>query len=82
MNQDTAKVAPPGPERRQRFDLRAIFADAVALVAPYYQTAGVPMEYWAARALREAYPDLDAQGFQMLLAAVSRVCCKRVAKAA
>ena len=74
MSYEAEQGGPPGPERRQRTDVRAIFNDAVVLVAPFFHAAGgVPMDYWAARALREAYPELDTQGFQILMAAVSRV---------
>lgn len=81
MSYDANKGDPPGPERRQRPDVREIFDHAVTLVAPYYRAAiDVPMEHWAARALREAHPELDAQGFQILMAAVSRECIKMRAR--
>lgn len=81
MSYDADKGGPPGPERRQRPDVREIFDHAVALLAPYYRAAvDVPMEHWAARALREAHPELDAQGFQILMAAVGRECVEMRAR--
>lgn len=61
-------------ERRQRLDLREIFDDVKALVDPFYRTGGASLEYWAAQAVREAYPSLDAQGLQIVVRAALRVC--------
>lgn len=63
----------PG-ERRQRLDLRDIFEDVRALVAPFCQTGGASLEYWATQAVREAYPTLDEQGLQIVVRSALRVC--------
>jgi hypothetical protein len=63
----------PQTERRQRQDLRNIFDGVQVLVAPFCQP-GNAMEYWAYHAVREAYPDLDEQGLQIVVGAALRVC--------
>ncbi len=61
-------------ERRQRLDLRDIFDDVRDRVAPFCQSGNASLEYWAAQAIREAYPDLDEQGLRIVVRAALRVC--------
>lgn len=68
----------PPEERRQRLDLRVIFDDVVACVEPFCHRNDGALEYWAAQAVREAYPDLDAQGLRIIVGAALRVCRARV----
>jgi hypothetical protein len=79
---NTNENATPGAERRKRVDLRDIFDDVLVRVAPFIQANGASLEYWAAHAVREAYPDLDEQGLQIIVAAAIRVCRERNATAA
>ena len=69
-------------ERRQRQDLRAIFEAVVTLVSPFVQSGGVSFDYWAYRAVRAAYPDLDEQGLRIVLDAAVRVSRERSSTAA
>jgi hypothetical protein len=66
------------PERRKQLNLRDIFDDVVRLVEPYFQHAtglnGHPTDYWAAKAIRDAYVDLSSQEVQILTAAAARYC--------
>ena len=73
MNDKHEESGAPQTERRARQDLRAIFDGVQALVAPFCQK-GTSMEYWAYHAVREAYPDLDEQGLQIVVRAALRVC--------
>ena len=73
MNDQPKESGAAQGERRQRQDLRAIFDDVQALVAPFCEK-GASMEYWAYHAVREAYPDLDEQGLQIVVRAALRVC--------
>lgn len=79
MSSDNAPSAGPAAERRQRLDLRGIFDDVCARVAPFCQKEGGALEYWATRAIREAYPSLDEQGLQIVVGAALRVCKERSA---
>jgi len=69
----------PLVERRKRPDLRGLFDDVRARVEPFCQTGGVSMEYWAFKAIRDAYPDLDDQGLQIVVRAALRVCQENAA---
>lgn len=64
-------------ERRGDAELRKIFPDVVRCVAPFFgaQAAGMggSLDYWAARAIRERFPQLDAQEVRTLLNAAIRV---------
>jgi hypothetical protein len=64
----------PAAERRQRLDLRDIFDDVRARVEPFCQAGSASLEYWAAQAIREAYPNLDEQGLQIVVRSALRVC--------
>ncbi|MCP5278403.1 MAG: hypothetical protein H6935_08570 [Thiobacillus sp.] len=74
MNDSNETVGRSADERRQRLDLRDIFDDVKARVEPFCQTGGASLEYWAAQAVREAYPTLDEQGLQIVVRAALRVC--------
>ena len=74
MNDQSEEQVKPAAERRQRLDLRDIFDDVRARVAPFCQTGGVSLEYWATQAIREAYPNLDEQGLQIVVRSALRVC--------
>ena len=64
------------PDRRRQIDLREIFDNVVQRVAPYFQHEkglnGQATDYWAARAIREAYPDISSQQVQTLTVAAAR----------
>ena len=66
------------PERRKQTNLRDIFEDVVRLVEPFFLHGvglnGNPTEYWAARAIGEAYADLSSQEIQILTSAAARYC--------
>ena len=68
----------PQPERRKLTNLRDIFDDVVRLVEPYFQYGaglnGRPADYWAAKAIRDAYSDISNQEVQILIAASARYC--------
>lgn len=74
INNETARQ----PERRKQLNLRDIFDDVVRLVEPYFQHGtglnGRSTDYWAAKAIREAYSDLSGQEVQILTAAAARYC--------
>lgn len=78
MDSKYESVGRPSAERRQRLDLRVIFDDVVACVEPFCRKNDGALEYWAAQAVREAYPDLDAQGLRIIVGAALRVCRARV----
>jgi hypothetical protein len=65
-------------ERRKLTNLRDIFDDVVQLVEPFFLHGaglnGRPTEYWAARAIGEAYADLSSQEVQILTSAAARYC--------
>lgn len=68
------KSASQHVERRRRADLREIFEDVVALITPFFREGGsASPDFWAAHAVRESYPGLDTQGFQILMAAANCV---------
>lgn len=66
------------PERRKQINLREIFDDVVRLVEPFFQPGsglnGQPTEFWASRAIHEAYSGLSSQEVQTLTAAAARYC--------
>jgi len=68
----------PQPERRKQVNLRDIFDAVVRLVEPYYQHGtglnGHSTDFWAAKAIREAYGDLSSQEVQILTSAAARYC--------
>lgn len=68
----------PQPDRRKQTNLRDIFDDVVRLVEPYFQQGsglnGRPADYWAAKAIHDAYADLSSQEVQILIAAATRYC--------
>lgn len=65
-------------ERRKHLKLRDIFHDVVGLVEPYFQPAaglnGLSTDFWAAKAIRDAYSDLTNEEVQTLTAAAARYC--------
>lgn len=64
-------------DRRGDAELRRLFPDIVRCVAPFFgpQAAGLggSLDYWAARAIRDRYPQLDAHEVRTLLNAAIRV---------
>ncbi len=64
------------PERRKRADLRALFDDVVRQVAPFFQEEarlnGSRTDFWVARAIHEAYPQLNNEEAQVLAKAAIR----------
>ena len=77
MDEDNEENGSPQSERRQRVDLRNIFDDVLARVSPFFKEKGDSLENWATHAIREAYPDLDEQGLQIVVRAALRVCRER-----
>lgn len=80
MNDNHDTGAQPDSDRRKRLDLRDIFDDVLARVEPFFQTDGGTLEYWASQAIREAYPNLDEQGLQIVVRSALRVCRERAAR--
>ncbi len=78
MNTPAEATDVPQPERRKHVNLREIFDDVVRLVEPYFQHGsglnGHPTEFWAAKAIRDAYADLNSQEVQILTSAAARYC--------
>lgn len=74
MNDQNEEQVKPAAERRQRLDLRDIFDDVRARVEPFCQAGSASLEYWATQAIREAYPNLDEQGLQIVVRSALRVC--------
>lgn len=77
MNSDIPLEHPStGPERRTRPDLRQIFEDVVAKAAPFFRKRdglnGGATEYWAARVIHEAHPELSHNDIKILINAASR----------
>lgn len=64
-------------ERRQNLKLRAFFEEAYQRIEPCLDPqlswSGVPLELFAYRTLREAYPDLPSQEAHLLVRASVRV---------
>ncbi len=64
-------------ERRTNAQLRKIFPDVVSCIAPFYGPEAVAMggslDYWAARAIQDRFPELDALEVRTLLNAAARV---------
>lgn len=77
-DENRSETGTPQPERRKQTNLREIFHDVVRLVEPFCQHGvglnGQPTEFWAARAIRDAYSELSSQDVQTLTAAAARYC--------
>lgn len=58
-------------ERRLRPDLRKVFEESIDRLAPFFNSgmdsSDTPMEYWAARTLREMHPELTTQDIRVLV---------------
>ncbi len=67
----------PPAERRRHPELRALFEEAYARIEPCFdpeQTwGGLPLEHFAFRMLREAYPQMSSQEARLLVGALLRV---------
>jgi hypothetical protein len=68
--------SPAAKERRVRADLRDIFEEIIRKVEPFFQKAtglnGGPTEYWAARVIHDAHPDLTHHDVKILINAAAR----------
>lgn len=64
------------PERRKRNDLRQLFDDVVRQVEPFFREEarlnGSRTDFWVARAIHEAYPQLNNEEAQVLAKAAIR----------
>jgi hypothetical protein len=64
------------PERRKHPNLRALFDDVVRRVEPFFQQGGelngVRTDFWMARTIGDAYPDLSNEEVHVLARAVMR----------
>ena len=71
----------PSPERRQNLELRRMFADAYALVEPFFDPAnswnGQTLEHLAFRVMREHYPQNSSDEIYVFLAAAKRFHAER-----
>ncbi|HUY03474.1 MAG TPA: hypothetical protein VMV33_09330 [Rhodocyclaceae bacterium] len=71
------------PERRRNLELRGMFADAYALVEPFFDPAnrwnGQTLEHLAFRVMREHYPNSSSDDIYVFLAAAKRCYAERVA---
>jgi hypothetical protein len=65
-------------ERRKNLRAREIFDEVVERLRPFVGDAqgwnGSPLELWASRTLREAYPDLGHDEIRPLVVAAIQVC--------
>ncbi len=63
-------------ERRKRPDLRDIFEEIIRKVEPFFQKDtginGGTTEYWAARVIHDAHPDLTNHDVKVLIDAAAR----------
>lgn len=79
MNPDRGPDQPV--ERRKRVDLRKIFGEVVEKVAPFFDKRerlnGGNTEYWAARVIHEAHPELSHHDIKVLINAASRYFLER-----
>ena len=70
------------PERRRNLELREKFADAYALVEPFFDPAnswnGQTLEHLAFRVLREHYPKSSSDEIYVFLAAAKRFHAERM----
>jgi hypothetical protein len=68
--------AKAGSERRKRPDLRVAFEQVVAKLAPFFSKSeslnGGNNEYWAARVVGDALPELDHHDVKVLVDAAAR----------
>lgn len=68
-------------ERRRFHHVREIFAEAHALIAPFFapenQWANVTLDHLAYRVVRDHYPDLSFEEVHVLVVATKRVCTDR-----
>jgi hypothetical protein len=80
MNPDMPNQAIP--ERRKRADLRTIFEEIIPKVEPFFQKDtginGGTTEYWAARVIHDAHPDLTQHDVKVLIDAAARYYRERV----
>jgi hypothetical protein len=76
MTISSTQANPVPEERRSRPDLRKAFEEIIDSVAPFYLQGSAlmknPMEFWAARVIREAQPHLSALDVQVLVKAAAR----------
>lgn len=76
MNQDASRNGMMEQERRIRPDLRRIFEESIERLGPFFNSgldsSDTPMEYWAARTLRDMHPELSTQDIRMLVNAAYR----------
>jgi hypothetical protein len=76
MNPAQTDSSAPVQERRKRPDLRTIFEEIIHRVEPFFRKAdglnGGTTEYWAARVIHEAHPDLTHHDVKVLIDAASR----------
>ena len=82
-----SSITPAVPaERRQHPELRAIFEEAYARVEscfdPKQTWGGLPLEHFAFRMLREAYPQFSSHETRLLVGALLRVYRERHANPA
>ena len=72
----------PVQERRIRTDLRDIFEEVIRKVEPFFQKDtginGGTTEYWAARVIHDAHPDLTHHDVKVLIDAAARYYRERV----
>jgi hypothetical protein len=63
-------------ERRKRPDLRNVFEEIIRKVEPFFQKStglnGGTTEYWAARVIHDAHPDLTHHDVKVLINAAAR----------
>ncbi len=68
--------ATPVQERRKRPDLRAVFETLIPRLEPFFSKNeglnGGTTDYWAARVIHDAHPDLTHQDAKILADAAAR----------
>jgi hypothetical protein len=64
------------PERRKHINLRPLFDDVARRVEPFFQQSGelngIRADFWIARTIADAYPDLSNEDVNVLAKAVTR----------
>lgn len=76
-SRDSSRSTWDGAERRNNSELRAVFDEAYALIAPFLDPGsawgGQAMQHMALRTLRDSFPKLSAEQAHILIVAAMRV---------
>jgi hypothetical protein len=70
---NASNTPPPQGERRQNLQVRQIFEEAYALIEPFFDWGGQPLEYLAFQRLCENFPHLSHEDIHVIVTAAHRV---------